>query len=329
MWARRMRRSRAALFFVCCAQPLVLAAPLPAAPPSTARHAGLCDASAAVALDRDRFVVADDERNTLAVFRLGTAEAIERIDLSRHLNTKADKESDIEGAARVGQRIFWVTSHGRNAKGEEQKRRQRFFATDIAQSGQPSLVPAGAAYTKLLADLQRAPAFAAFALEKASRLAPEAAGGLNIEGLAATPNGALLIGFRSPLRASRALLVLLLNPGDLLQGKPARFGAPVELDLGGRGIRSIERVGTGYLIVAGPTADNGSFALFEWSGRSSDRPVAVVTPDLADEHPEALFAAANSAQVYSLSDDGGRMIGASRCKDLPAAAQLFRARRVR
>ena len=327
------------LLLACYTTLVAVAAPALAAAPAGApaaahtlsafRYVGLCDASAAVALDTDRFVVADDERNTLAIYRTGRNEAIEQIDLSRFLDTKADKESDIEGAARVGQRIFWISSHGRNAKGEAQERRQRFFATDIAGAGQPSLRPVGSAYSKLLNDLIRAPSLSAFDLHRAAKLAPEAPGGLNIEGLAATPNGTLLIGFRSPLHLGRALLVLLLNPADLLRGVPAQFGVPIELDLGGRGIRSIERAGARYVIVAGPTADNGRFALFEWSGRALDPPVVVAGPDFGDAHPEALLAFANTGQMYSLSDDGGRMIGGKRCKDLAVVDQAFRAQRLR
>ncbi len=282
-----------------------------------------------MALDSARFVVGDDERNALLVFRIGQSKAIERIDLSRYLDTKSDKESDIEGAARIGQRIYWITSHGRNSRGEEQQRRQRFFATDLVRSGSLSLQPVDSAYTNLLADLLRAPSLADFNLERAAKLAPEVPGGLNIEGLAATPNGALLLGFRSPLRGNRALLAVLRNPSALLKGNPAQFGAPIELDLGGRGIRSIERVGARYVIIAGPTADSGSFALFEWTGRSMDRPSVVAGSNFGDEHPEALFDFATTGQRYSLSDDGGRMIGGVRCKDLPAGEQAFRARRLR
>ncbi len=191
-------------------------------------------------------------------------------------------------------------------------------------------MPAGSACTNLLADLVRAPNLAACDLKRAAQLAPEAPGGLNIEGLAATPTGALLMGLRSPLYRGRALLVPLLNPDDLLRGKPAQIGVPVELDLGGRGIRSIERVGAPYVIVAGPTADSGRFAVFNWSGRAADRSIAMAGIEFGDEHPEALFALANNAQLYSLSNDGGRIIiGGARCKDLPAGQQFFRARRLR
>ncbi len=329
--ARTRTHARQSMLLV----PLLFAVSAPAttpavnAPAAASRHAGICDASAGVALDARRFVVADDERNTLVIYRTGSPAAVERIDLSVFLGTRQDKESDIEGAAQVGQRIYWIASHGLNARGEFQERRHRFFATDVVPGNAASVQPAGRPYTQLLRDLQRAPSLAHLDLARAGGLAPEAPGGLNIEGLAAAPDGSLLIGFRNPLRQARALLVPLLNPDDLLQGRAARFGMAIELDLGGRGIRSIERVGARYLIVAGPTGDAGAFALFSWSGRATDRPVASTMSAFGDLRPEALFALKTSGELRALSDDGGRMIEGKRCKDLPSVRQEFRDTTVR
>jgi hypothetical protein len=108
-----------------------------------------------------------------------------------------DKESDLEGAAAVGQRIYWIASHGRNSKGKLRPDRQRFFATDIDPGAQPGVIPTGSPYRGLLDDLAAAPTLADLRLGDAAQLAPEAPGGLNIEGLAAMPDGSLLIGLRT------------------------------------------------------------------------------------------------------------------------------------
>jgi hypothetical protein len=107
-----------------------------------------------------------------------------------------------------------------------------------------------------------------YELEKAEKLAPKEEGGLNIEGLTATPNGELLIGFRNPIPGGKALILPLTNPLDLIQ-KPetevnAIFGEPIELDLGGLGIRSIEywQVYQVYLIIAGAYDGSDQFALY-------------------------------------------------------------------
>jgi hypothetical protein len=287
-------------------------------------YSGPCDASAAVALDAAHFVVGDDEHNTLHIYRQGQPQAVGSLDLSGFLASAAGKESDIEGAAAVGSRIYWITSHGRNSKGKAQPDRQRFFATEVLPGQPPTLKSVGQAYVHLLRDMAGADALKPYRLGDAARLAAEADGGLNIEGLAATPEGTLLIGLRNPLPQQRALVIPLLNPGEVIAGSRARFAAPIELDLGQRGIRSIERVGSSYLIVAGPTADRGNFALFRWSGRTGDAATPVAGVELKDLRPEALFALSGSNRVQLLSDDGGVKVDGVECKKLPAARQTFR-----
>ncbi len=287
-------------------------------------YQGSCDASAAVALDAEHFVVGDDEHNTLYIYRRGQAQAIASLNLSKFLNTGADRESDIEGAAAIGQRIYWITSHGRDGKGKARPARHRFFATEVLTGNPPALKPVGEPYTRLLHDMKESAVLKPYKPGDAARLAAEADGGFNIEGLAATPAGTLLIGLRNPLPQQRALLIPLENPGKVIAGQRARFGTPIELDLGRRGIRSIERVGSSYLIAAGPTADNGSFALFRWSGRPDDAASPLPRIKLDDLRPEAQFAIPHTGQVQLLSDDGGVTIDGIECKKLPASRQTFR-----
>ena len=54
----------------------------------------MCDVSAAAAIGPDLFVVANDERNQLKVYRRNDGVEEEEIDLSEFLDTKVDKESD-------------------------------------------------------------------------------------------------------------------------------------------------------------------------------------------------------------------------------------------
>ena len=282
-------------------------------------HEGLCDASAAVALDAQHFVVADDESNRLTVYRRGAGRPVGHVELDAFLKT--GKEADLEGAAQMGGRIYWIASHARNSAGKRREDRLRFFATAARGA---TLAPVGRPYTALLDDLLAAPALAALHLADAAARAAEAEGGLNLEGRAAGPDGSLLIGLRNPVPQGRALLIPLLNPAELVEGRgPARLGNAITLDLGGRGLRSIERVGSGYLIAAGPSADAGSFALLRWSGRPADAPLPVAL-ELGTLRPEALFAWPDG-QVTLLSDDGGLMVGKKACKDAAPARRAFRA----
>ncbi len=283
-------------------------------------YSGPCDASAAVATSADDFIVANDESNVLVTYRRGQPQSIRSLDVSRFLGV-GRKEADIEGAATIGSRIYWIASHSRNSKGQVESSRYRLFATDL-NAGE--VVPVGRPYKHLLHDLTETPSLARYHLERAARRAAEANGGLNIEGLAATPDGQLLIGLRNPLPDERALVIPLENPAEAVDGGRARLGEPFELNLGRRGIRSIERVGASYLIVAGPIVDEGSFALYRWSGKRGDAAEPLNPVDLGSLRPEALFAIPQTSQVLLLSDDGDVVIGGVECKKLPANRQTFR-----
>lgn len=290
----------------------------------TTRYRGPCDASAAAPLDADHFVVANDETNTLNIYRRGEARAVGALSLGGFLGAGKKDEADIEAAAAVGARIYWITSHGRDSSGRPRPSRQRFFATELRPGDVPTVAPIGTPYRDLLRDLTESEALAPYRLADAAKRAAEADGGLNIEGLAATPGGQLLIGLRNPLPRLRALVIPLQNPAEVIEGRRAVLGAAIELDLGGRGIRAIAQVGAGYVISAGPPADRGTFALYRWSGNPGDAPVPMAGIDLGDLRPEALFAIPQTAQLQLLSDDGGVTTAGVECKKLPAAQQSFR-----
>lgn len=290
-------------------------------------YRGTCDASAVVMLDDTHFVIGDDETDTLRIYRLDAPQAVTRVDLRFFLHGESRVETDIEAAAAIGSRIWWIGSHSRNARGELQTSRQRLFATDIVAGDPPTVVPVGTPYRDLLRDLTEARALAPWGLAAAAQRAAEAEGGLNIEGLAATPDGRLLLGFRNPVREGRALVVPIDNPEGLLAGERARLGAPIALDLGGRGIRSLDLVGMHYYIVAGPIADVGTFALYRWSGRAEDAAV-MVDVDMGTLRPEALFPVPQTSSLVLVSDDGGVNVGGRECKRLPHAAQRFRTLRI-
>jgi hypothetical protein len=231
-------------------------------------YRGMCDASAAVALDADHFVVADDEDNSLRIFQRGQPHAVATLPLAHRLGTKS--ESDLEGAARIGNRIYWISSHGRNSSAKARTDRYRFFVTEVdAAASPPTLRPLHTAQVSLLQQLLKAETLKSWRLADAALLAPEANGGLNIEGLADSADGKLLIGFRNPVRDGKALVVALRNPQQVASGAPTTFGPAISLDLGGRGVRAIERL-DGYLVVAGPTANEGDFWLYRWSGQAGD-----------------------------------------------------------
>jgi hypothetical protein len=320
------------------------AAPLPDAATfevSKTIYKGLCDASAAVALSPTRFAVFNDEDNHLRFFTFdnGTPSAPD-IDLDVFLETADDKEADVEGAARIGDLVYWISSHGRNSEGEFQKRRLRFFATRVTPAGPAPLQTEGKPYRDLLekfiepilnAEKEKFTAVPGGPLDPEK--APEAKDSLNIEGLAASGNS-LLIGFRNPQPkvngSARALVVELKNPAALITNAPAapEKGEIFRLDLGGRGVRSLEALpdGRGFVIVAGPFNDIGTFALYRWDGTQANQPVLVPGVEFKGFTPEAMFvdqpapggAVSTALNLTVMSDDGSVLLeDGQECKKKP------------
>lgn len=188
-------------------------------------------------------------------------------------------------------------------------------------------------YNTLLQDLIAETNFEPLALATASEKPPEDPVGLNIEGLAATADGHLLIGFRNPRPSGKTVIVPIENPREVIDksAKPL-FGDAILLDLGRRGIRSIEFIGGRYVIVAGPFDDGteggagSDFALFTWLGGAVHVPERVEGAAFGKLRPEALFAIPGTDEVDVLSDDGEKKIEGFACKhkELPGEKKSFR-----
>lgn len=304
----------------------------PATPQVTeiTEHAGLCDASAAVAVGPTQFVVANDEDNVLRVYRRDQpGPPVRTFDLTAFLKPDPEHpEADIEGAARVGDRVYWITSHGANQKGKPRPSRHRLFATDVSVAGdRVTLTPVGTPYQNLVKDLTETPGPKDYPWGEGAKKPPEQVGGLNIEGLCATSEGTLLIAFRNPIPGGKALLVPLENPKEVVAGNAAKLGKPIPLALGGLGIRSIEYVearGT-YLIVAGPYNDDGDFKLYQWSGAASEEPELIQGVNFKGVQPEALISyPGEETKIQFLSDDGTKQVDGKDCKAAKPEKRSFR-----
>jgi hypothetical protein len=295
-------------------------------------HWGMCDASAAVPADAQMFVVGNDEDNVLRVYwndRGGSPVA--SLDVSDFLKVDPrDPEVDIEGAARTGNLIYWISSHARSRKGKFRESRHRFFATEISVEGREvTLRPFGVPYRSLVADLAALPGLSDCKIPDAAAKQPQVEGALNIEALCAKPDGnTLLIAFRNPIQGGKALLVPLQNPQDVIAGKAApKFGEPIRLALGGLGFRGMayhpER--KTYLILAGPAGDTSNFRLYEWSGIPAEEPRWIEAVHFGDLQPEALLVyPQEKSRVQVLSDDGMKSVNGTPCKEADAKQRSFR-----
>lgn len=286
---------------------------------------GMCSASGAIPLDAHLFAIADDEDDVIRIYNADAGGAPLGIrDLSRDLRRKKRvgktgkktkprkhrRESDVEAAARLGDTAFWLTSHGRSESGKLRPERFRFFATTATPAGHlMSMI--GLPYEGLLDDLISSRPLSACGVASSAQV-PANEGGLNIEGMAARPDGGVLIGFRSPLKDRRAIIVPIDNPLALMHGSRARLGAPLLLDLGGAGVRELSWWHGSYWILAGGAATPSR--LFSWSPTEDPRQVPSVS--LEGLNPEAFFAPESRSEIMVLSDDGAVEIGGTACKRL-------------
>ena len=284
----------------------------------------MCDASGAVPLSAHTFAVADDEDNVLRVYDADRGgKALYERDISAGIGIeprvsraprapKPPPEADLEAATRHGELAFWLSSHSRNSKGKRKPERLRFFATTLPAHGQELRV-VGDAYSGLLDDLSADARYTGFELQAAAELPPKTRDGLNIEGMTERAGGGVLIGLRAPLPGGRALLFELANPERVVQGERPSFGAPILLDLAGRGIRGLSRWHNRYLIIAGDWGEDDRSQLFTWDGTTGyATPLPV---DFKDFNPEGFFTPEERNTIMVLSDDGSKTTGAERCKD--------------
>ncbi len=269
-------------------------------------HTGMGSASAAVAVDATHFFAASDEDNRLRLYQVDGADPVLEFDASVWLQlAHRHGEVDIEGAATVGSITYWLGSHSRGKDGRAHPDRQRLFGTQIVTNGtRLQIRVVGRPYRRLLEDLVAAPELRRFHLEEAATHTPDD-GGVNLEGLAAGPDDELLLGFRSPVPEGQALLVPIKNPRQILDGKPARLGQPLLLDLGNLGIRDLAWSGREWYGIAGRPGGGGSARLYHWKPNETSAS-RIEHTGFRQANPEALavFGSAESPRLLVLSDDG-------------------------
>lgn len=268
----------------------------------------MASASAAVPVGTGHFLAACDEDNRLRLYPITNGPAVLEVDVSPGLRLGAHHgELDLEGGAKLGDLTYWLGSHGRGKDGRARPDRQRLFATQmVTNNHRPEIRPVGQPYRDLLKDLVAAPQLRRFHLIEAAARVPDN-GGINLEGLAATPGGELLIGFRGPVPEGRALLVPIKNPKEIIEGRPARLGEPILLDLDNLGIRDLAWSGREWFCIAGRSGGGGNERLYSWRP-GEPRPVRIDNTGFKQANPEALavFGTSESPRLLVLSDDGNK-----------------------
>ncbi len=90
------------------------------------------------------------------------------------------------------------------------------------------------------------------------------------------------------------------------------LGTPILLNLNGRGIREITRIGqNSYIIIAGDYDDAGALSsiVYRWNGNPADAPVALTGFDISGLNPEGVLPVNSGGmmaldQLQMISDNG-------------------------
>jgi methionine-rich copper-binding protein CopC len=323
--------------------------------PNAGTTEGSSDASTAFALPDNFMIVADDEANVLRVYPRGSGAAVKEWSYALE-GPKLAKELDLEAGTRIGDTLYLTGSNSNKKDGSDAAAdRSHLFAVKVSGTGAATAFDYVGQFSLLEAQLIAwdtgnlhglgASRFG-FAVSAAAGIVPERVDGFSIEGMTSAPGDtALWLGFRAPQTGTqvraKALIVPLQNYAALMAGTTtqATFGAPIELELGGRGIRSIDKGTDGnYLIVAGPAGAavaevDRNFALFAWNGNPNSAPVELSndldalrkeTGGSFESTVEVPGPVTAGTQVQLLLDNGDtKWDGKTASKDLPAADQKF------
>lgn len=262
--------------------------------PNAVTTAGSSDASTAIALDDKYMIVADDEGNVLRVYDRSGGNAVLEWDYSEAIGS--DGEVDLEAAVMVGDILYLSGSHSNTKKGVDADSREVLFSVKVSGTGAATTFTYQGKQTGLEAALVawdknavhgKEPGYFGFEVSSAAGISPENTNGFSIEGMTTSVDGSVLwLGFRAPQTDTgtrdKALIVGVANYKELLNGAATEpvFSEAIELNLGGRGIRSIDKAadGSGYLIIAGPSGSASAevihdFRLFTWDGNPSSQPI--------------------------------------------------------
>jgi len=302
-------------------------------PSNTIWHTGMSDGSDAIAIDDNYYISGDDELDILNVYsRSASGLPFVSYDYSSALglSTASSPEVDLEAGTRStsnANKVYWMGSMSTGGSAFTiRPNRDRLFATTFSGTGASTSFSVVGYYASLRTQLVTwgdANGYN-FSASSAAGMDSKNVAGFAAEGMVFGPdNTTLYIGLRAPLvpTANRTKAVIApignfetwFNNGSP-SGNPA-IGTPIELNLGGRGIRDLIRLTNGtYIIVAGNSASSPiTSAIYKWTGNASDAPILVVNPLNAVLNMEgAMQVNVNSqpsmTQLQIISDGGGDII---------------------
>ncbi|MEH2347596.1 MAG: CARDB domain-containing protein [Nostoc sp.] len=305
---------------------------------------GTSDASTAIPVGGTFFLEADDENQVLRLYDSSKSGLpVTGFDFTNSLGlTQTDgsgvlREVDLEASTKIGDRLFWLGSQSNSDDGKNRPNRDRIFATDITGTGASTTLSYVGRYNFLKEDIinwdvtnghGKGANYYGLAASAATNVGSKQSNGYNIEGLEIAPdNTTAYIAFRAPQvppsGRANALIVPVTNFASLISASgggtqgSSQFGAPIELDLGGRGIREIRKnANNQYVIIAGPAGDAGTapndFRLYTWDGNPNSQPQLRAATFPPSFNPEGIITIpdnlTNTSQIQFVSDDGNSVL---------------------
>ncbi len=262
-----------------------------------------------------------------------------------------NKECDFEGLMLIGTRAYYMGSQSNDSSNLLAPNRGRLFAVDLAGTGTSTTLTFAGRYDNLRNQIinwdhtnVHGLGIDHYGLFTSSVGNPKLDTGYDLEGLAPLPSSltAAFMAFRAPIvgTGKHALVLSISNfstmatslgsaavndpactsgtPGTTSAlGTAPTFNAPIELDLGGRGVRDIVRNSFDeYLIIGGSTGDPANtkdFRLFTWDGISGHPAIMlnnITALNQAGMTPEGILAPlpaghlSTNPQLWLLSDNG-------------------------
>ena len=267
-------------------------------PTNTFWHTGMSDASDAIAQDDNFYMSGDDELNVLNVYsRSASGLPFVSYDYTSYLalpdptKPEVDLEAATNSTAHTN-RTYWLgsMSNGKAPSFGDKPNRNRIFATTTSGTGASTAFSFVGYYGNLKAELISwgdANGYN-FTASAAAGVDSKTVGGFAAEGMVFGPdNTTLYIGMRAPLvptsTRTNAVIAPIVNFETWFNdgapvGSPT-FAAPIELNLGGRGLRDLTRLSNGtYIIIAGnPGAAPVTSAIYKWTGNPTDAPILITT----------------------------------------------------
>ena len=288
-------------------------------------HTGSSDASDAIGLSDTYMAIGDDQINKIFIYsRTNPGQPDTTFDYTANnaLNLPDGtpgnyKQIDVEAATPSptvsGLDYFFGSMSNSSTSFETEANRDRMFAVKITGSVEgKNIAFSSAGYSYIRSQLIAwgdANGYD-FTDASASGQNPKTIDGFNIEGAVFAPdNTTLYFGFRAPLvpTANRTMAVIapVLNFESWFQSggtATANFGSPIQLDLGGRGIRDMIRLSNGtYVIAAGSYDGTLNPAIYTWTGNATDPAVAQPGFDLTGLNTEGLIGINNADGTLSLN----------------------------